>query len=219
MNLILGGYRSWALEAFKRSPVPNFRLVHNNDELSAAIKHHDHDVVVLAGWSWIVPTELCEDNVILGLHPSDLPAYAGGSPIQHQIIDGVVDSKMSLFRLTGKLDAGDIYHKVSLSLRGNMVDVLRSLENATVTILRDIVKLWPDGFSPSPQPVGTRPLRRLRPEHSELTRDVFGSLTARQLYDFIRCREDPYPNVFIKDHTGCLKIKLVDFEASEEGDA
>ena len=50
------------------------------------------------------------------MHPSDLPKYAGGSPIQHQIINGVINSKATLFEVTKEIDSGPILYKTNLSL-------------------------------------------------------------------------------------------------------
>ena len=36
-------------------------------------------------------------------------------------------------------------------------------------------------------------------------------MTAQNLYDTIRCREDPYPNAYIEDETGRLIFKRVEF--------
>ena len=50
------------------------------------------------------------------LHPSDLPKFRGGSPIQNQIINGVKKTKISIFRINSEIDAGDIVAKAPLDL-------------------------------------------------------------------------------------------------------
>ena len=51
------------------------------------------------------------------LHPSPLPKYRGGSPIQNQIIRGVVDSMVTIFVMNDKIDAGDIIAQSPFLLR------------------------------------------------------------------------------------------------------
>jgi len=51
-----------------------------------------------------VPIELIDEYDCYCIHPSDLPKYRGGSPIQNQIIDGVKDSAVTLFKMDYDLD-------------------------------------------------------------------------------------------------------------------
>ena len=45
------------------------------------------------------------------LHPSPLPKYRGGSPIQNQIINGESKSAVTLFKINNKIDQGDIIYQ------------------------------------------------------------------------------------------------------------
>ena len=42
------------------------------------------------------------------LHPSKLPLFAGGSPLQNQIIRNVKQSAVTLFIMNEKIDQGNI---------------------------------------------------------------------------------------------------------------
>ena len=53
-------------------------------------------------------------------HPSPLPKFRGGSPIQNQIINGKSDSAVSIFKISEKLDEGDIIYQKYLSLEGEL---------------------------------------------------------------------------------------------------
>ena len=55
------------------------------------------------GWSWIVKEKIYNNFLCLGLHPSKLPEYKGGSPLQHQIIDGKKRSSVTVLKLTKQL--------------------------------------------------------------------------------------------------------------------
>ena len=227
MKILYAGYRPWARVAYrdilsKYQDVHKLHVVFSQEEMQIALDHFKYDAIFLVGWSWIVPKDVCEANYMVGVHPSDLPDYAGGTPLQHQILEGVTESKCSLFRITPKLDAGGIVGKADLSLRGNMSDVFNSLAEATVKLMDDFIRSWElyDGNPPELLQKHTKkPRRRLKPKDSELTQEIFVERNARELYDFIRCREDPYPNVFIKDKTGTLRFKLVDFEEPDADEA
>ena len=225
MRILYAGYRPWARQAYRHilgehQHRHQLHFVSDKEELRLALDNFEYDAVFLVGWSWIIPPEVCEHNYMVGVHPSDLPNYAGGTPLQHQILEGVLDSQCSLFRITPELDGGGIVGQAPLSLRGNMSDVFSSLADATVRLFSDFTHAWEVGGGPPPErmQVHTEPPRkRLKPRDSELTEHLFGKLNARQLYDFIRCREDPYPNVYVKDESGTLKFKLVDFEGPDDG--
>lgn len=224
MKILIAGYRNWALNAWKllfnTKQQHDLNLVSTNPELLSLLKSNDdYDAVILVGWSWIIPSHLCKKHFIIGVHPSDLPHYAGGSPIQHQVIDGIEETMCSLFRITPKLDQGEVLHKVPLSLTGNMLDIFDNLSNATVDLVHKFIHNFnlPTHNVPSTKTehVKVKIRKRLKPTDGELTVEKFSSMTAKELYNFIRCREDPYPNVYIEDHTGKLLLSQVKFEKSE----
>lgn len=223
MKILYAGYRPWARMAYRHilgesQHRHQLHIAYTQDELRLALAKFTYDAVFLVGWSWIIPPNVCEKIYMVGVHPSNLPNYAGGTPLQHQILEGVLDSQCSLFRITPKLDGGGIVGRTPLSLRGNMSDIFSSLTDATVRLFNDFTEAWERAGGPPPEETQEHvepPRKRLKPRDSELTDRLFTKMNARELYDFIRCREDPYPNVFVRDHTGTLKFKLVDFEESD----
>ena len=44
-----------------------------------------------------------------------------------------------------------------------------------------------------------------------MTKELYRKMSAREIYNFIRCREDPYPNTYYEDDTGTILFKSVDF--------
>lgn len=174
---------------------------------------HKFDVVFLAGWSWIVPDVICKKYTVVGMHPSDLPDYAGGSPIQHQVLDGLTRTKATLFMIPPgvPLDRGPILLKEEFSLEGGMNDIFAELTRVTRSLLQRFVTQWPD-IVPIEQPVDVpQALKRLKPIDSKLTKEKLQSSTALELYNTMRCREDPYPNTYIEDETGTLYFSSVKF--------
>ena len=148
---------------------------------------------------------------MIGFHPSDLPNYAGGSPIQNQILDGVKDTKMSLFKLNSKIDKGEILFKEYLNLEGGMTDIFDKLTDVSLSLLSEFFDNYPN-VELVPQKGKGKRCRRLKPKDSNITLEQIRSMTTEQLYDFIRCREDPYPNVYLEDEIGKIYFKSVRFE-------
>lgn len=218
MKILFAFYRDWGHDVFATvAPVlaQQHLLDHvSNPEQLEQRAMEDWDAIVLMGWSWRVPTHIVNSRFVVGMHPSDLPDYAGGSPIQNQVLAGVEHTKATLFRLNEQFDHGEIIDKENIDLTGHLSDILNSISRATTQLILRFVARWPNVEMRS-QGSGGRAVRRLKPEHSRLenpTGSMNKSLTCRELWDFIRCREDPYPNAFFEDHTGKLIIKLVEFE-------
>lgn len=216
---VFAGYRDWAvaiLDGLRRThPTVTMRHADTPEKLTALLKDDTPDAVLMAGWSWILPDEEVEKQPVYGLHPSDLPAYAGGSPLQHQIIDGVTASKISIFRLQPGIDSGPIISKADLSLDGHLDEIFGRITEQGIVLFADILSTFPD-VDETPQPPGSSDtVRRLKPEDSKLTKSSLADLTCHDLYNLIRAREDPYPNVYIEDETGRLYIKRVEFDPSD----
>lgn len=228
MKILICAYRDWAIECFHKlqdclqfnddqnvhampSEYYDFYLTTEPEAMEKIARASKWDLIVLIGWSWKIPTDIVNSTLCVGMHPSDLPKYAGGSPIQNQILDGLTTSRATIFRLNERFDQGEILKKEPFSLEGHLTDVFRSLTSATTSLLMSVIKEHPNhDFHPQGSEGFVK--KRLKPEHSKITPAHLSGLTCKQLYDFIRCREDPYPNAYLEDETGKLLIKLVEFE-------
>lgn len=221
LNVVFCGYRSWAKEIIEK--VSLNEKVNCIDKIYSIEEYHnkvntwneDIDFILFLGWSWIIPQEITEKFLCIGIHPSDLPNYRGGSPLQHQIINGVVETKMSLMTLSSKkLDGGEIWLKEHLDLRGNnMAEVFDNIIKSSILMLEFFIENFPN-ITPNHQDLtrGTYYKRR-QPEESEITIEDMKNMSLEEMYNFMRALTDPYPNAFIKDDEGNkLYFKEVIFE-------
>lgn len=232
MKVLFAAYRDWAKIVFYRLCQDKecwrhfFDLVTTPEDFATKALAYEWDAIVLVGWSWKVSADVVNSRLVVGMHPSDLPMYAGGSPIQNQILDGVEETKATLFKLNEKFDQGEIVDKEPISLKGHLDEVFSSIQDASVTLIQRFVKRHPNNVF-IPQTGEKHVVRRLKPEHSRLPNPgnpMQGSIladklvgevkpmTCKELWDHIRCREDPYPNAYFEDETGKLVIKRVEFE-------
>ncbi|MFA4994047.1 MAG: formyltransferase family protein [Bdellovibrionales bacterium] len=219
MKILCCAYREWGLKVTQALtdlfPAHDFVLCKNLEELSAELASHGTpDLILAIGWSWIFKADIITSTWVIGVHPSDLPDYGGGSPLQNQILDGVVETKNTLFRLAPNIDDGPIIAKLPLNLDGHMADIFERLASTSITLFANFIRAFPDHVTTIQQKhkAGSKPLRRLKPESGRLMAENFNKMTSRQLYDFIRCREDPYPNVYFEDETGKLFFSRVEWE-------
>ena len=209
INVVFCGYRDWAnyiFEVVKKNEnisvkkyiktIEEYKEFENNPPINV-------DLILFIGWSWIIPDFFTERYLCIGIHPSDLPQYRGGSPIQNQIINGITQSKVSLITLSSKLDAGEIWMKEDLSLIGDSIeDIFANMAQSSILLLNHFFDNYPN-ITPEIQDVsqGTYYKRR-KPEESKLNVEDFNKMTLEELYNFIRSLTDPYPNAFMEDNEG-----------------
>ena len=134
------------------------------------------------------------------LHPSPLPLYRGISPIQNQIINGEIRSKVTIFVMNNEVDSGDIVGFLEYSLDGTLEQILNRITECGIKITLDILK---NGIVRTPQDHSKATyLKRRTPDDSEITIDELQSSSSLYLYNKIRMLADPYPNAFIKTSDG-----------------
>lgn len=87
-------------------------------EVAKIKKQHPEAHGILASFGVIIKNDLLqifEPEGILNIHPSLLPQYRGPAPIETAILDGASDFSVSIMKLAKDMDAGDIYHQITLS--------------------------------------------------------------------------------------------------------
>ena len=146
MRVIFCGYRSWALniidEIKKHKKINSCEIITSKEEYDFKFNKLviNADLIVFLGWSWIIPKKITNKYLCVGMHPSDLPDYRGGSPIQHQIINGVIETKISLMTISEKLDGGDIWLKNYLDLRGNNIEcIFKNIEKSSIVLFNNFL--------------------------------------------------------------------------------
>lgn len=188
MKVAFFGYREWALEIKQNLVIEGVQFTDIDNA----------NIVLYYGWSKYIPKKIYKKKLCLILHPSPLPKYRGGSPIQHQIINGEKKSAVTICEVTGKLDAGDIYTQTPFSLKGSLNDIFRRIIDIgtqdTLYILAHFNSGLPIETIPQDNILHTT-FKRRKPEESEI-KDI-KEMTAEEAYNFIRALADPYPNAFI----------------------
>lgn len=209
INVIFCGYRDWANTIFKavekHKNINVKKIITTYDEYKDFELHPitDVDLVLFIGWSWIIPDNFTNSHVCIGIHPSDLPQYRGGSPLQNQIINGISNSKVSLITLSSKLDAGEIWLKEDLSLIGDsMNEIFDNIILSSIRLLNTFFNSYPK-LKPELQVLSKGSyFKRRKPEESKLNLNELNNMSLLELYNFIRCLTDPYPNAYLEDKEG-----------------
>jgi methionyl-tRNA formyltransferase len=66
------------------------------------------DLVVLADYGALIPSELLEQAEWLNVHPSLLPRWRGAAPVERAILAGDRETGVTIIRLVEELDAGPV---------------------------------------------------------------------------------------------------------------
>ncbi len=216
------GYRSWAEEIFsflnksdfgidsytikdtEYSNLTNTNKILLDPKNLEDINFEKYKASFFCGWSWIIPSKIVENYDCVCLHPSLLPKYRGGSPLQHQIINGESESAVSLFKMGEGLDDGPLYYQKKFSLEGNLKEIFSRISkvgsNLIYKLMRDFdkdeVSLFEQNHSEATY------YKRRRPSESELSQEMIKNKSALDIYNFIRALQKPYPTAFIKGKDG-----------------
>lgn len=167
--------------------------------LAKILRQIKPDILLVYGWSWIIPREIFNKYLTLILHTSPLPKYRGGSPLQHQILAGEKISAVSIFQADTGIDTGDIYAQKPFSLEGKLDDIFkRIISSGTRATFEVLNRLTKGKIIPVSQDNSkATSFKRRKPEESEITIKDLKNKTSEELYNFIRALEDPYPNAYI----------------------
>jgi methionyl-tRNA formyltransferase len=205
MNLLFCGYRGWALSVAKdlieTFTEDDFFIAQTRKQFDEYSKTNiEFNLVLFVGWSWLIGEKFLAKNKCVCIHPSPLPKYRGGSPIQHQIMAGEKTSKVTAFLMTEGLDDGPILAvSDEFNLHGALSDVLGRIATHSLECLSEVISLESGGSlvgKPQKEEEATLFKRRKKCQ-SEITIGDFRSYTARVIYDKIRALQDPYPNAYV----------------------
>ncbi len=204
-NILICGYRDWAFDLFNnvnKSVIEKCIYVDDKDLLDYMVHHYNPNYIFFIGWSWIVKDDIINNYPCICLHPSPLPKYRGGSPIQHQIINGETESAVTLFKMNEGIDTGDILFQNKFSLLGDLKDIYNQISDVGTIGVIDIIENGYQSVIKQNENDATFYKRR-NPSMSEIKLKDFNNFTAKELHNKIRSLQDPYPNSFVmcKDGT------------------
>lgn len=195
MKLFGISYREWAIKIYQNVSKKNKIKIFNVKKLPLKqIKKHNPDYIFFYGWSWKVPKNITQKYKCIMLHPSKLPNFAGGSPIQNQIIRNINNSAITLFRMTDIIDEGNIIFQKKLSLKGSLDEIFARIIKVGTNLTLDLLK---KNYVEKKISVKKK-YKRLIPANSEITLKEIRNSKGIYLLNKIRMLQDPYPNPFIK---------------------
>ncbi len=199
------GYREWALNIYSKI-AQNYkdgdvRVIESYDEYcNSLVKEYNPDFVLFYGWSWMIDKDIIGDYKCIMLHPSKLPKYRGGSPIQNQIIRGEKDSAVTLFIMNEKMDSGNIVFQEPMSLSGSINDIFNKIEELGYKGTMQFLGNPTDGVKQIEEDATY--FKRRTEQQSEITIKELREQPAQYIFNKIRMLQDPYPNAYFQSKDG-----------------
>ena len=102
------------------------RQVFNDKAFAEKLKAQNIDLIVLAGFLWLVPQHLIDafPNKIINIHPALLPKYGGKGFYGHHVHDAVVtaheqESGITIHYVNERYDSGNIIFQTKVALSQN----------------------------------------------------------------------------------------------------
>lgn len=203
---VIATTKSWNIEEAKnfisKNPDLEVLLITNKGKLTyQKIEQFHPGYIFFPHWSWIIPKQIYKNYECVVFHMADLPFGRGGSPLQNLIERGISRTKISAIRAVKELDAGGIYLKRNLSLKGS-ADII--FKEAAKTIFGDIIPyIIKNQPNPTPQKGKVVVFSRRTPAQSSISN--LNSL--KKVYDYIRMLDAKgYPSAFVE--TSKLKMEF-----------
>jgi methionyl-tRNA formyltransferase len=178
-------------------PYIKFKKI-NNEDVIQSIKEITTDFIFIIGLSQIISQEILDmaKEYVIGFHPTPLPKHRGRAAIPWQIILGVQNSKVSLFKLDQGMDSGDIICQYPYQI--DETDYAMDVYNKVCDAMHNsLIKSIPDIYG------GT--VEFIKQDHKEATyllarkpEDglIDWKLPGKKIETLIRATSRPYPGAF-----------------------
>tara|TARA_B110000444_G_scaffold259739_1_gene304469 strand:+ start:1491 stop:2222 length:732 start_codon:yes stop_codon:yes gene_type:complete len=170
------------------------------DKYYKKIKLHKPTFIITYGWSEYISKELRDISPCLILHPSPLPFYRGGSPIQNQIINNEIKSAVSIILAEDKIDTGDILYQNEIEFTGYLDEILERIIQEGIKGTKKIISDYKINklVYKSQNNSKSTTFKRINKNELEISPDDFKNKDAKYFYNLVRGFQEPYPKIYIK---------------------
>lgn len=130
---------------------------YHTDEVLAILNNLQVDLIVLAGFLWLVPQNLLQKfpNQIINIHPALLPKYGGKGMYGDKVHQAILEAKeeesgITIHFINEKFDEGEVIHQARFKIEPeDTLDIIKfkgqQLEHQHYPkIIESIIKKLPD---------------------------------------------------------------------------
>jgi methionyl-tRNA formyltransferase len=178
----------------------------NQLRLYSLIKALKIDLNIVAGFPYIFNERLiCSAKYgTINLHAGPIPSYRGGSPLNWQIINGEKFIRISIIKMTKKIDQGELLAKGNFKLHNN--DNITTVKKKTNYLFCKIINKAINNLISNKALKQTKKNRYFKQRTAKDSRIVFNDCTAKEVLNKFRACEKPYEAFYI-NHNKKICIK------------
>jgi phosphoribosylglycinamide formyltransferase-1 len=119
----------------------------NTDKVVEELKKRDIDLIILAGFLWLIPVNLIKNFSIINIHPALLPKYGGkgmyGLKVHQAVVDNhETESGISIHFVNEKYDEGKIIFQAKCEVLStdSAEDVAKKVHNLEYKFFPEIIE-------------------------------------------------------------------------------
>lgn len=136
-------------------PYRKFKKIGDKENVDL-IREIQPDYIFVIGISQLVKKDImdCAKQFVIGFHPTPLPKYRGRAAMVWQVLLGVHDTKISIFKIDDGMDSGDILGQEDYIIEDtDYADVIEDkLNDALARLMPKVLRQIMDGtLQPIPQ--------------------------------------------------------------------
>ncbi len=176
-------------------------------ELELALRRIAPDIAVVVSYGQFIPRDIRDLPRFrsVNIHFSLLPAYRGAAPVQRAIQNGESRSGITIFQLSGRLDAGPVWSREEIAIRPDDTSATyqqRLGERAAPLLRRTLEQIFAGTIQAVPQDDA---LASPAPALEKKEGRANWQLPARRLYDTLRAFT-PWPGLFFQMEQQQVKV-------------
>ncbi len=181
----------------------------SNPQFLQALTDLQADLYVVAAFGQILPQKLLSIPPLgcINVHASLLPKYRGAAPIQRTLMNGDLETGVSIQKMVYQLDAGDVIAEAKMAVPSEMTygQLQESLCELSKPLLLEVIRHYeagiPKGEVQDESLATFAP--KIRPDETQLQWDC----SARELHNRVRALS-PRPGAWCWIESGGQKKKL-----------
>ena len=184
-------------------------------ELELAMRRIAPDIAVVVAYGQFIPKDIRDLPRFhsVNVHFSLLPAYRGAAPVQRAIQNGESRSGITVFELSGRLDAGPVWAREEIAIRSDDTSATyqqRLGERAAPFLRRTLEQIFAGTIQTIPQDESQA---SLAPALEKKEGRANWQLPARRLFDTLRAFT-PWPGLFFQMEK--LQVKVLAAVVSQQ---
>jgi len=166
-------------------------------EMTQIIKSCHADLFVVVAYGEIIKEHLLDIPFkgCINLHASLLPKYRGAAPIQRSIIQGEIETGVTIIYMVKKMDAGDMIERVKVSIGPDSTfgDLEEALREAGQRLLLKVLHLFEQGIPEGMPQQGSE--ASFAPKIELKDCEIRWERPAQELHNLVR-GVNPYPGAW-----------------------